>query len=87
MLPAKVRFISYEPAIGRIDYIEDEGVMHDWIIMGGESGSSPRMMEPQWARYMRDICAGSAVPFFMKQMTGKAPIPDDLLVRQFPTQH
>jgi hypothetical protein len=24
------------------------------------------------------------VAFFMKQMTGKTPIPDDLLVREFP---
>ena len=29
-------------------------------------------------------CATASVPFFMKQMSKKAPIPDDLFVRQFP---
>jgi protein gp37 len=75
-----VRFISYAPAIGPL-YL-DEPV--DWIICGGESGGGARMMNPQWARALRDQCAAANVPFFMKQMTGKKPIPDDLMVRQFP---
>src|SRR5262245_27636106 len=33
---------------------------------------------------LRDECANAGVAFFMKQMTGKKPIPDDLLVHQFP---
>jgi protein gp37 len=43
-------------------------------------------MEPQWAYDVRDQCRRLGVSFFMKQMTGgkKAPIPDDLLVREFP---
>ncbi len=41
-------------------------------------------MDPAWERALRDQCAVAAVPFFMKQMTRKAPIPDDLMVRQFP---
>jgi len=47
----------------------------DWIICGGESGPGARIMEP------------ANVAFFMKQMTGKKPIPADLLVRQFPDRH
>jgi protein gp37 len=41
-------------------------------------------MEPAWARALRDECAAAKVAFFIKQMTRKRPIPDDLLVRQFP---
>ena len=41
-------------------------------------------MEPQWAYDVRDQCQQMGIAFFMKQMTKKAPIPDDLLVREFP---
>ena len=80
-VPAAVRFISYEPAIGELGYVWGKP---DWIICGGESGAGARFMEPAWARTVRDQCAASDIAFFMKQMTGKKPIPDDLLVRQFP---
>jgi protein gp37 len=79
-VPAKVRFISYEPAIGPL---EPWG-KPDWIICGGESGSGARTMDPQWARDVMAYCAIGDIAFFMKQMTGKKPIPADLLVRQFP---
>jgi hypothetical protein len=41
-------------------------------------------MDPEWARSLRDACAVSGTAFFMKQMAGKAPIPPDLLVQQYP---
>jgi len=41
-------------------------------------------MDPNWARGLRDYCRMHGIKFFMKQMTGKKPIPHDLLVRQFP---
>ncbi len=81
-IPAVVRFISYEPAIGSLHY---QWGRPDWIICGGESGASARTMEPAWARAVRDTCARDGIAFFMKQMTGKKPIPDDMMVRQFPT--
>lgn len=80
---ARVRFISYEPALGPLHIYANEP-RPDWIICGGESGSKRRMMDPNWARSVRDACADFGVAFFMKQMTGKTPIPDDLLIRQFP---
>jgi protein gp37 len=80
-IPARVRFISYEPAIGPLRL---NNSIPDWIICGGESGPGAREMDPQWARDLRNDCARGSVPFFMKQMTGKKPIPDDLMVRQFP---
>jgi protein gp37 len=84
-IPARVHFISYEPALGPLQ-IESasHGAYPDWIICGGESGSGARYMEPQWARNLRDQCEELDVAFFMKQMTAKQPIPEDLLVREFP---
>jgi protein gp37 len=43
-------------------------------------------MNEQWAREIRDICATAGVALFMKQIANKAPIPDDLMVRQFPAK-
>jgi protein gp37 len=81
-IPARVRFISYEPALGPLIITGTQ--VPDWIICGGESGLGARMMDPAWARALRDLCRARGIPFFMKQMTGKKPIPADLLVREFP---
>lgn len=84
--PAAVRFISYEPAIGPLADLWSGAIsVPDWIICGGESGPYRRMMDPQWARDVRDMClCRGRIAFFMKQMTGKTHIPPDLMVRQFP---
>ncbi len=86
-IPAKLRFISYEPALGLLNIAGHWGHRPDWIICGGESGANARYMEPQWAYNLRDQCQRLRVAFFMKQMTKKAPIPTDLLIREFPEQH
>jgi protein gp37 len=80
-IPAAVTFISMEPLLSPIFF---RPAKPDWIIVGGESGSRARDMQPDWARDIRDQCAAAGVPFFMKQMTGKKPIPEDLMVREFP---
>ena len=82
-IPAVVHFVSYEPALGPL-VLPSRSVLPDWIICGGESGAGARMMAPQWARDLLCNCQNERVAFFMKQMTGKKPIPPDLLVRQFP---
>jgi len=90
--PAAVRFLSAEPLLGPIDlthtcmpgYSTTMSANLDWVIVGGESGSNARPMHPDWARSLRDQCAAAGVPFFFKQMTKKGPIPDDLMVREFP---
>lgn len=85
-IPAVVRFVSYEPALGALGPVDiGVGVMPDWIICGGESGRSPHEMDPAWARDVRDRCRHRSIPFFMKQMTAKRPIPADLMVREWPT--
>ena len=55
-----------------------------WIIVGGETGPKARDMNPDWARSIQSQCADAGTAFFMKQMARKAPIPDDLMVREMP---
>jgi protein gp37 len=83
-IPTTVRFISYEPALTPLQLDAWQGVLPDWVICGGESGAGARTMDSAWARLVRDQCADTGISFFMKQMTGKRPIPPDLMVRQFP---
>jgi len=96
--PAAVRFISAEPLLSAISFrVPFSGAKVNallgalpavpplsWVIAGGESGPDARPMHPDWARSLRDQCEAAVVPFFMKQMTKKAPIPDDLMVREYP---
>jgi len=42
------------------------------------------VMDPDWARSLRDQCATAGVPFFCKQMT-RGWIPPDLQIWEFPT--
>lgn len=65
-VPAAVRFISYEPAIGPLR-LAPSGPQPDWLICGGESGGKARDMAPDWARAIADDCAARGVAFFFKQ--------------------
>lgn len=91
-IPAAVRFISYEPAIGLLNLqsmalvLDRPAAMFpDWVICGGESGHGARMMDAKWASDLKAQCQLIGVSFFMKQMTGKKPIPDHLMLREFPS--
>lgn len=66
-IPAVVRFISYEPALGFLHEANLAGI--DWIIYGGESGPGYRPDDDAWPAAMRDRCADPARPiaFFYKQ--------------------
>lgn len=81
---AAVHFLSCEPLLGDIRLDDFPEWPLDWIIVGGESGAHARPMHPDWPRSIRDQCQDAGVPFFMKQMTKKATIPDDLFIREFP---
>lgn len=65
-VPAAVRFVSYEPAIGPLR-LAAAGMQPDWLICGGESGGNARDMSPTWAREIADDCAVRGVAFFFKQ--------------------
>lgn len=67
-VPASIRFLSFEPALGTIGDLDLGRVgAPDWVICGGESGHGARPMLPDWAREARDQCDASNVPFFFKQ--------------------
>lgn len=77
-------FGSFEPLLSRI--ILDRNAP-DLIITGGETDQGPHKARDTSAddfRYLRDQSRELGLCFFMKQMTRKEPIPDDLLVRQWP---
>lgn len=71
MIPAKIRFISFEPLLSEIlPPINLEGI--SWVIVGGESDySKPRPMDPFWADNIRLEAERQNVAFFFKQMGGK----------------
>jgi protein gp37 len=64
-IPAAIRFISYEPAIGPVRL--REGTQPDWLISGGESGPGARPMDPQWVRDVIADCVAKGVAPFHKQ--------------------
>lgn len=85
-IPARVRFVSYEPAIGPLNSLNLHGI--DWVIYGGESGPGYRAEDKQWARDMRDKCKAHNVAFFHKQSAGyRTELGIELdgeIVREFP---
>lgn len=82
--PATIRFVSYEPALGLVDfsYYVNKRIINlttdiiaisntlDWIIAGGETGPGARPARPDWFRLVRDQCQAAGVPFFFKQVGG-----------------
>lgn len=78
--PAAIRWVSYEPALGPVDFtnLNPPNYMNafghsfglpnlDWIVCGGESGPGARPMHPSWARAVRDQCVVAGVAFHFKQ--------------------
>jgi protein gp37 len=65
-VPALVKFISYEPAIGPLR-LPKQGPFPDWLISGGESGGGARPVDPQWIRDIVADCRRKGVALFHKQ--------------------
>ncbi len=93
--PAAKRFVSYEPALGPVDWAKYPGI--DWIIVGGEStqGAKARPFNVEWAyRTIADANYIGAKPFVkqlgslqgFKDRAGSDPAewPEDLRVQAFP---
>ena len=70
-VPSAVRFLSVEPLLGPIPRLPLDGI--HWVIVGGESGSHHRPLDPDWVRDIRDQCLAAQVPFFFKQWGGRTP--------------
>lgn len=93
-------FLSVEPMLGPVDITRSVRIWRhktyksfhstffgdkiQWVICGGESGPGKRPFNPEWARSLREQCVTAESAFFMKQIDKVQPIPEDLMIRQFP---
>lgn len=68
LVPAAIRFISFEPLIGSVLGADLSGI--HWAIVGGESGPGARDMDPGWVTEIEDMCEQADVAFFFKQWGG-----------------
>lgn len=82
-IPAAIRFVSAEPLLGPINFCRlragDDCPTHalasgiQWVIVGGESGAAPRVMEVGWLSDIAEQCRVSGRPLFVKQDSGVKP--------------
>ncbi|MBK7850744.1 MAG: phage Gp37/Gp68 family protein [Bacteroidetes bacterium] len=66
---ARVKFLSCEPLIAPLPNMNLKNI--DWVIVGGESGQSPRPMNADWVLDIQEQCAIADVAFFFKQWGGR----------------
>jgi protein gp37 len=67
-VPAAVRFLSVEPLLEPIPDLPLAGI--HWVIVGGESGRTPRPIESEWVLDIREQCERAGARFFFKQWGG-----------------
>ena len=87
-------FVSCEPLLGPVQmsqylrFPDDQVRGVNWVICGGETGPGARGngYYEHWARGLMYQCRNKGVPFFHKQMVGRSPIPEDLMVREWPKE-
>lgn len=65
LVPAAIRFISFEPLIGSVGIVDLHGI--DWAIVGGESGKYARPVCEEWIDEIHEQCLISSTAFFFKQ--------------------
>jgi len=70
-VPAKTKFVSFEPLLGPIGKVNLDGI--SWAIVGGESGPNYRPVKAEWIREIRKQCKEQHVAFFFKQWGGRTP--------------
>lgn len=65
---ARVKFLSCEPLLSDLPDLNLRGI--DWVIVGGESGRTPRPMKEEWVMDIKDQCRNAGVAFYFKQWGG-----------------
>lgn len=67
-IPAKHKFISFEPLLDEVKLIDKslEGI--DWVIVGGENGNNARPINRNSIRDIFYKCQKFNIPFFFKQV-------------------
>jgi protein gp37 len=65
---AKVKFLSCEPLLTALPNLNLHNV--DWLIVGGESGRTPRPIKEEWVLQIQKQCTEQGVAFYFKQWGG-----------------
>ncbi len=65
---ARVKFLSCEPLLSPIKNMNLQNI--DWVIVGGESGRTPRPMNEEWVVDIKEQCNNANVAFYFKQWGG-----------------
>lgn len=65
---ARVKFLSCEPLLTSIPKMNLNGI--DWVIVGGESGRTPRPVKEEWILDIKKQCEQASVAFYFKQWGG-----------------
>lgn len=70
LAPAKLHWISYEPAIGPLD-VSLLPAKIKWVVIGGESGKEARPFDIQWGIDVINACKARGIAVFFKQLGSK----------------
>jgi len=65
---AKVKFLSCEPLLTAIPNMNLDEI--EWVIVGGESGRTPRPIKEEWVVDIQQQCSNSNSAFYFKQWGG-----------------
>lgn len=65
---ARVKFLSCEPLLSDLPNMNLKNI--DWVIVGGESGRTPRPIEEEWVLNIKEQCNAQKSAFYFKQWGG-----------------
>jgi protein gp37 len=65
---ARVKFLSCEPLLSDLPNLNLQNI--DWVIVGGESGRTPRPIKEEWVMNIQEQCNNQSVAFYFKQWGG-----------------
>jgi protein gp37 len=65
---ARVKFLSCEPLLSSLPSMNLQNI--DWVIVGGESGRTPRPIKEEWVMDLKEQCQKANVAFYFKQWGG-----------------
>jgi len=62
---ARVKFLSCEPLLSSLPELNLQAI--DWVIVGGESGRTPRPIKEEWIIEIKEQCEKAGTAFYFKQ--------------------
>jgi protein gp37 len=67
MIPARIKFVSFEPLLSKIDLDKSSLSCINWVISGPETGPGKREMKKEWLESLFLQCIEEKIPFFDKK--------------------